>query len=232
MNKLAQLSNIKRDFLKFEMYGFQNALVEEKGNGEDFMPLIVVCNPPDASFVMGSKMMTSFITQHVEDFGTVIKQIQATKDERAKKQMLDKMQNQMSNSLVKEFENPAEIFTKAMTLGKEYLLTHTDSCYYEHEPDKRVPLRFVADEKAQKEVMESGVLGKEGQAVLINILSQDDLTYVGTYLLDGKTPKTPIPNIPIENGEGGESSVPADELGKFPVVLGTNVVANVPVKRD
>jgi hypothetical protein len=119
-----------------------------------------------------------------------------------------------------------------MTLGKEYLLTHTDSCYYEHEPDKRVPLRFVADEKAQKEVMESGVLGKEGQAVLINILSQDDLTYVGTYLLDGKTPKTPIPNIPIENGEGGESSVPADELGKFPVVLGTNVVANVPVKRD
>lgn len=236
MSKLKNLSNIKRDFMRFELWGNNNELCEEVKGKEgliDFIPLIVVGNPPDSTFVVGSKMMTSFISSHVEDFSKLINQIKSTKDEGAKKAMVKQMQNELTDSVMKEFENPADIFQKTTMLGKEYLLLHCDHCFYVNEPNVKVPLRFVETEEEKEALLASEGLPKDCQVLTVNLLSQDDLTLVGTQLLDGKTKRTPIARIPVLiDNEGGESSIPADELGKFPSSVGTNAIQNVSSERD
>lgn len=223
MSKLTQLSKVKRDFLRFEVWGIGDELANElvKNGVADYEPLVIVGAPPDATFIMESKMMTQFLSHHIKDFNDMITKIKSTTDDRLREKMVKQMESNMSSSVLDEFENPADIFTKTTQLGKDYLLHHTEYGFYLSEPDKRVPLRFTETEDDRQALLADVTMPKGMQVLVLNILSQDDLASIGTALLEGKTKRTPIAQIPIKTDEkGGESSIAADELGKFPVTLG------------
>lgn len=228
VKNLLKLNKIKRGFLAFEVYGINDELTME-GEENKRIPLKISCAPPSANFIIKTKMMGNFVTQHVDDFGKFVQQIQGAKDNRAKQALLKKMQSEMTNSVVKGFSNPTEIFSRCIELGSEYLVESSEFCYYDE--NEKLPVIVTATEK-DADTLRADPANGNIVVFCVNIFTLDDLALVGQGLLEGRSSNGDVANIPIETEKGGEKFVPADDFANFPLNVGKGLLPNVHTGQD
>lgn len=241
MSKFNKLKEQRmRDEIPFLTY-------ELKGEGDcfvvDSLPLMVTMNPPSLTYILGSDFITTNILRHSATYQDKILKRDVQQGEEAS--VIQDAVNEIANKLTAGEDAQLKQLAIIIGIGRHYLMDMAIDCYYdEGEETEKRQVVFV-EKKAQvattEEAFPDAIVFHTGE------VSEKELFEIGMELFSAiptknipsiafKTDGLPVKGLEIESSQiltgqeseaTGETSIPANQVAKFPRYIRGAVVEDV-----